>query len=108
MTETLPAGLKYLHENQIAIYIDAKKGSAFPYVFDSAKEDGGDHSVHGVRIKEDSLGITVRLFYSEESRTLFYKDFMNSDSSMEAVEGLLGSSTSPVFIPWTSIVAVEL
>ena len=108
MRETLPAGLKYLHENQVTIFIDAKKGSAFPYVFDSAKENGGDHSVSGIRIKEDSLGITARLFYSEESRTLFYKDLMDSDSSMEAVEGLLESSTSTVFLPWTSIVAVEL
>jgi hypothetical protein len=108
MKETLSAGLQYLHDNKVSIFIDAKKGSAFPYVFNSAKETGGDHSVHGIKLKEDSLGITARLFYSDYSRTLFFKDVTESDKSMEAVEGLLESSTSTVFIPWTTIVAVEL
>ena len=107
MSNTLPAGLQYLHENKISIFIDAKKGAALPYVFTPAKE-GGDHAVFGIKIKEDALGITARLYFSDYSRTLFWKDVTESDQSMEAVEELLESVTSKVFIPWSSIVAVEL
>ena len=108
MSETLSAGLHYLHENKITIFIDSKKGAVFPYVFETAK-DGGSHYVQGVKVEETKLGIIARLFYSAHSYTEFHKELLDTKAeTVDDMHDLLEAFTSEVFIPWTTIVAIEL
>jgi hypothetical protein len=108
MKDTLSAGLKYLHDNKTTIFIDSKKGSEFPYIFEPAS-DGGTHYVQGVKVFDTQLGITVRLFFSEHAYKEFHKDLLDTkDLTVDDMNDLLESFTALVFIPWTTIVAVEL
>jgi hypothetical protein len=99
-----PSTLAELHEKHSFIYLDAKKSKGFSYL-------AGKHEpyVEGFVLKKTDVGVLVRVFSTEYSEAQFYKSFADVENpSSDIVNNLLIEHTQRMFIPWTSIVAIEL
>jgi hypothetical protein len=100
-----PSTLAQLHEKHAFIYLDAKKSKHFPYL-------SGEYepSLEGFVLKKTDVGILVRVFHhGEASENQFYKSLSEvQDPTTQIINNLLIEHTQRLFIPWTSIVAIEV
>lgn len=93
-----------LYQKHTFIYLDAKKSKNFVYL-----NSEYEPSLEGYILDKDASGVTVRVFTTYTNKNEFLTRLTEEEEpGLEIITNLLIEHTQRLFIPWTSIVAIEV